>query len=552
MQAALDEDIPYITTLGDVPGEEDDESQLGLPKKVSSTQALRALSKAPLDEGTIWTIVNTGSTSETSSSSDTDKVRRNTATNSKSQHGAYEDTMDSHNSFGRPKHETFDLSRHEDEDEGGPSQPRNVHVQRQKEEFAEEEDSDDEANVLFMGSKKGGQKLHLPVSSKAASRKTATPSAQFDTPAASPKSIPGSIDKNAPAFPTIPSQAGAPPHPNANALGAAPPSSLPQNINSTSPFKAGGSKAATGGAADGMSSSSSSSSSSSDNDLEPLGLRERSKRYAPGAHAAEDDNTLFDMDDDEDAGVMLKYLKNRSERRAERREQRIQKRMERQRKYDIRLPAKTDKDGESGDLSTAKTQVQGDDDIPRSPPIQIGSSSSYRPATPEFKVPNKVPRGHPGGYPASTSIGTYDGKPITPHAVKNKALRDQLKNEESDVPFFVGSVNGNSGVDASNVKSYQASVMNPSTPNGGFASGSFAERLMWERATGFNYGSDEERWGVKKPAAKDEKKAGKKPGDVSYGSPGEGSKAKGRAKERGDKSRGNEPDDKAEQMGGGR
>lgn len=546
-------------TLGDIPGEEDD-IESGAPKKVSSTQALRALSKAPLDEGTVWTIVNTESASEASSSSETDKVRRNTATNAKSQLESTEDTMDSHNTFGRPKREAYAQTRSEDEDSSGPSQPRNVHVQREKQQFEDEDDdSDDEANVLFMGSKKGGQKPHLPVSSKAASRKTVTPSAQFDTPAASPKSIPGGLDKVASATPPLPSQAGAPPVNSTNLLGEPALNAMPKPITSASPYKP---MANLHGLTD-TGEESSTSSSSSDNDLQPLGLRERSKRYMPGAHAAEDDGTLFEMDDDEEGGGSTKYLQDRSELRAERREKRIQRRLERQRKYDGQLPTEmTDED-----LSTAETKVL-DNDIPHSPPMEIAGSSSYRPKTPEFKVPNKVPRGHPGGYPASTSIGTYDGKPITPHVVKNKALRDQLKNGESDVPFFVGSVNGNSGVDASNVKSYQASVFNPSTPNGGFASGSFAERLMWEKATGVNYGSDEERWGVKKPAAadKDGKKVDRKPSDISFGSPVQGSKVKRGSKQYvdkqcgdkqygdkqpGDKQDRNDPSDKADKKYGG-
>ncbi|KAK3692108.1 hypothetical protein B0T22DRAFT_416279 [Podospora appendiculata] len=43
------------TSLLDVEGEED---WLPKPKKVSSTQALRALTRSPLDEGTVWTVVD--------------------------------------------------------------------------------------------------------------------------------------------------------------------------------------------------------------------------------------------------------------------------------------------------------------------------------------------------------------------------------------------------------------------------------------------------------------------------------------------------------------
>ncbi|KAK0621530.1 hypothetical protein B0T17DRAFT_293637 [Bombardia bombarda] len=53
----LDNESPAYsgTSLLDVEGEED---FLPRPKKVSSTQALRALSRNPLDAGTVWTVVN--------------------------------------------------------------------------------------------------------------------------------------------------------------------------------------------------------------------------------------------------------------------------------------------------------------------------------------------------------------------------------------------------------------------------------------------------------------------------------------------------------------
>ncbi|KAH8889320.1 hypothetical protein GQ53DRAFT_807913 [Thozetella sp. PMI_491] len=54
--AEEDESQDYTgTSLLDVDGEED---ALPRPKKVSSTQALRALSQQPLDAGTVWTVVN--------------------------------------------------------------------------------------------------------------------------------------------------------------------------------------------------------------------------------------------------------------------------------------------------------------------------------------------------------------------------------------------------------------------------------------------------------------------------------------------------------------
>ncbi|KAK0722477.1 hypothetical protein B0T26DRAFT_771021 [Lasiosphaeria miniovina] len=58
-KALGDESPAYTgTSLLDVEGEED---SFPRPKKVSSTQALRALTRSPLDEGTVWTVVNPSS-----------------------------------------------------------------------------------------------------------------------------------------------------------------------------------------------------------------------------------------------------------------------------------------------------------------------------------------------------------------------------------------------------------------------------------------------------------------------------------------------------------
>lgn len=54
--AIENESTEYVgTSLLDVEGEED---WLPKPKKVSSTQALQALTRSPLEEGTVWTVVN--------------------------------------------------------------------------------------------------------------------------------------------------------------------------------------------------------------------------------------------------------------------------------------------------------------------------------------------------------------------------------------------------------------------------------------------------------------------------------------------------------------
>ncbi|KAJ6446339.1 UPF0023 family protein [Purpureocillium lavendulum] len=54
-----DDGAGFSSNLGGQVGEEEDEEEQGPPpRKVSSSDALRALSRAPLDEGTVWTVVN--------------------------------------------------------------------------------------------------------------------------------------------------------------------------------------------------------------------------------------------------------------------------------------------------------------------------------------------------------------------------------------------------------------------------------------------------------------------------------------------------------------
>lgn len=194
-QSALAKDS-YTTSLGDVEGEEDLNNP---PKKVSSTQALRALSKAPLDEGTIWTIVNTESASETSSNVDADNVRRNTATNSSSQSGTQEDRMTLNKTSDLPRDEAYSKPHAQEQGLLGSHQPERT---EEEHEVDDDEDSDDGA-ALFMVSKKGlkkklkasqEQKMTLPVSSKAASRKS-TASLQHESTIAAAAAInPGVYD----------------------------------------------------------------------------------------------------------------------------------------------------------------------------------------------------------------------------------------------------------------------------------------------------------------------------------------------------------------------
>lgn len=165
----------YTTSLGDVEGEEDQKQP---PKKVSSTQALRALSKAPLDEGTVWTIVNTDSGTEALSNSDAHQLRSNTNTNSSSGHNTQDDGMTLNRTPDLPGEHARGKPQVKEDDPAEFNQPQRTESEH---EMDEDEDSDDEA-TLFMVSKKGRskkgktsqeQKMSLPVSSKAASRKSA-------------------------------------------------------------------------------------------------------------------------------------------------------------------------------------------------------------------------------------------------------------------------------------------------------------------------------------------------------------------------------------------
>lgn len=164
----------YTTSLGDVEGEED---QLQPPKKVSSTQALRALSKAPLDEGTVWTI-HTDSGTEASSNSDAQQLRSNTDTNALSAHNTENDRMNLDKTLDHPEEDAHGGPQVKEDHPAELNQPQSTESEH---EMDEDEDSDDEA-TLFMVSKKGlsnkaktpqEHKMSLPVSSKAASRKSA-------------------------------------------------------------------------------------------------------------------------------------------------------------------------------------------------------------------------------------------------------------------------------------------------------------------------------------------------------------------------------------------
>lgn len=359
----------YTTSLGDVEGEEDQNQP---PRKVSSTQALRALSKAPLDEGTIWTIVNTENVSEASSNSDLPKF--STTTNSSTHPGTQEDRMTLKKTSDLPQEEVRGTPQGKQDESAGPNQAERTEEQHEAD---SDSDSDDEA-TLFMVSKKGlkknlkasqEQKMSLPVSSKAASRKVAA-HPQHEPAIAAPIPIrPGAYD----------------------------------HVAETG--KDGGVKT---------------SSAVSKSDQQP-----KKKIPKPSAHE-EDEDDFFEFDDDEDQDALV-FKKSAPKE---------------PKKY---LPESHDDEPEeeakTAAVSTEKAK-RPDDSLPCSPPIDI--NAKVRAVTPEHKIPKKVPRKPEGNRPPSTSIGSFGGRPVTPGAVKDKALLEKLEKSDVDVPFFVGSVNGRS------------------------------------------------------------------------------------------------------------
>lgn len=358
----------YTTSLGDVEGEEDQNQP---PKKVSSTQALRALSKAPLDEGTIWTIVNTESASEASSNFDAQQLRRNADSNSSSQTATQVDKMTLKTTPDLPKEEAYSKAQAKEDGPAGFNKPERTEEQHEND---DEEDSDDEA-TLFMVSKKGlSKKMSLPVSSKAASRKSAVQTQPEST-----------IVSPIPIRPIVPDHV-----------------------------------AATG----------------NDGEVKTSSAAEVSKQESkntssePRAYDGDEDD-FFEFDDDEEEGSVAKKSVTKESK-----------------KY---LPESRDDEEELNKALDAPGQHAQDsgDVLPCSPPINI--DAKVRAITPEHKIPKKVPRKPEGNRPLSTSIGSFGGRPVTPGAVKDKALLEKLEKADVDVPFFVGSVNGRSVSDPDDI-----------------------------------------------------------------------------------------------------
>lgn len=393
------------TSVGDIEGEQDE--LIEKPKKVSSTQALRALSKTPLDEGTVWTVVNPGTGSE--ESSDADKSRYTPESNSP----RASSLVNSPTGKMAPKNTLADNTR---QTMAGSKEADAEKPATTMEESEEEQSESDDEPALFMASKKGSKKKSKDTA-LLRDDKGSEPHATKPTlsPILATQST-KSTSSPTPAMSYVPTDA----------------KTAPLSVGkATSVVEAGATTKA----------------GTSHKDV-----------HRATTSTEDDADELFAFDGEEKSG-------NKTE------------------KY---LPESRDEDAEPDDevVSHPAEDHRAHSGLPSSPPINVPARAR---ASPEHRIPKKVPPQPESTRQPSMSIGSLGNRPLTAGPVKDQQLLEKVSKLDVEVPFFVGSVNGRSGPDASNVKSYQASLMSPNQ-----ASGSFAERFMWEKSQGILYDSDAE------------------------------------------------------------
>lgn len=379
-----DASLPVTSSLGDIDGEEDPP-----PRKVSSSQALRDLSKAPLDDPTTWTVVNAGSEN---SASDADKISSKIA------------TTQSLEAEGHDKMPPKQLPIHV-KPEGGGGQDRSEvrdglgHAKSETMfeivQQAEDESSEDEDPLMIMSKKDFKKKLRATDSQ--ASNATDVVSAQ----------------------PTG------------------------QGHKSTPPTKS-----------------------------EPVTPQGRSAKNASTKQVEiaedEDDDDIFKLEAGDNDENLEKAISARGS---------PQKHLpEEEPEEDDRAVEKSDEE----EVDEHEAQFKPNAPIQASPPIGMAIKKTT-------DIPAKVPP-MPQGSIVKMSIGSYGGKPITMAPVKDKELMEKIAKSEDARPFFVGSVNGRSGPDPSNAKSYRASLPSPARSG----PGTFMERWMREKEEGTKYASDKE------------------------------------------------------------
>lgn len=183
------------------------------------------------------------------------------------------------------------------------------------------------------------------------------------------------------------------------------------------------------------------------------GLRDAKKVASPAPNLAEDAeeqfgddaDELFDFEEEEDeGGVARSSTKSKSS-------------LQHPKKY----IADDDGDEDIDDLDEVKPSRK-----------ELTATSEPKPVS---ELPASAPT--PSASLFTPSLGSYKGTPITLPPIKNPRLYDEIAGMK-DVHFFVGSVDGRSGVEAADMGSYRATIgaALPSTPR------SLGERLALEEA----------------------------------------------------------------------
>ncbi|KAK7728737.1 hypothetical protein SLS53_009390 [Cytospora paraplurivora] len=393
-----------VRSLADIEGEE-----APRPRKVSSSQALRALSKAPLDDGTTWTVVNSDAASEAFSAPDADKVGVRTHDTLPAQEEMESQEVISREIPERPKENS---TGREGEDQ---AEEDRAPVETAREESESDDESSDDEGSLFMLSKKSpkngqraspawNQVLSTSASGRPSSVQSPSPKVTPSEPAIAEASTGPDASKPTPAAPVMASR-------------STPSTTLPSSS----------------------------------------GLAEKS--------AAEEDEEpdLFSLDADEDDLELQKAISAQKSPK----------------KHFSEVPDEPEPE-QKQDADESEADIKANSPISASPPISI-------PIRSPSEIPPKVVPMPQGSIPRA-SIGSYNGRSLIMSPVKDPELLERIRrSDDAAPPFFVGSLHGRSGPDASNVKSYVASLPSPKG-----MPGSFFERYMREKEGGKKYGSDRE------------------------------------------------------------
>lgn len=389
--ALADAALP-VTSLGDTDGEDDPP-----PRKVSSSQALRALSKEPLDDPTTWTVVNAGAEDP---ASDADKS------------GAKSSAIPPVNVEEGDEMAPKKLPLHVKPEGGGGQGQGDVKEGGGRAEYetmvesvqaAEDESSDDEDPLMIISKKDFKKKLR-----------------ETDSQASKATDL-GSAQRNSP-------------QPTGSGRKFTPPTNT-----------------------------------------EPVAPVGSSAKVASAKRAETNED-----DDDEDDMFKLEAGEN---------DETLEKAISARGSPQKHLPEPAEEEPEEEDKADEKSDDELDERVAQfkpNAPIQA-SPPIGMPIKKATDIPPKVPPMPQGSIP-KMSIGSYGGKPITMAAVKDQELMEKIAKSEDARPFFVGSVNGRSGPDPSNAKSYRASLPSPARSG----PGTFMERWIREREQGTKYASDKE------------------------------------------------------------